>query len=276
MGVEQALLRSARELRHHAPTPVEISIIVPTLNEVDNIDPLVDRVTQAMAQRCSDRHWELVFVDDDSTDGTWQRAEARSKADDRIRVVRRINRRGLSSAVLSGMAMAKGEVLVVMDADLQHDERRIPELVDGVEAGADVCIGSREADNGSYGDFATRRLYASRLAASLARRAVGVAATDPMSGFFAVSRSRYRQVSGRINPRGFKILLEFLARGPKPSVQEVGYVFGPRLHGSTKLSSRVVGAYLIGLGELAIAARTGRSVGRAGRSELGSVNAADR
>jgi dolichol-phosphate mannosyltransferase len=173
-------------------------------------------------------------------------------------VIRRVGQRGLSSAVLAGMTVARGDVLVVIDADLQHDERRIPDLVAAVVGGADVALGSRETDGGGYGSFGRRRLAVSRLGATVARRVIGVRVSDPMSGFFAVSRDRHQQLSGRLNPRGFKILLEFLARGPEPRVAEIGYVFGPRGGGSTKFSWSVVGAFALSVIELAVARRRGR------------------
>ena len=237
-----------------APTAT-VSVIVPTFNEAGNIDILLDRILRAIPEGDD---YEIIVVDDDSADQTWRLVERRACNDDRIRVIRRLDQRGLSSAVLSGMGVATGSVFVVIDADLQHDERKIPDLVAGVLAGADICLGSRSAEGGSYGDFGRRRLVASKIGAALARTLLGVPVSDPMSGFFAVSRHRYRELSGRLNPRGFKILLEFVARGPAPTVAEVGYVFGSRLNGTTKLSGPVVGAYLLELAELTVASRLRR------------------
>ena len=238
--------------------PPSISVVVPTYDEAANIETVLDRIEAAMTDDLPDAAYEIVVVDDDSADGTWRLAEARSDRDRRIRVLRRVGRRGLSSAVLAGMAVARGDVLVVIDADLQHDERRIPDLVRAVAGGADIALGSREADGGGYGPFTRRRLAISRLGAALSRRAIGLDVTDPMSGFFAVSRPRYEALAGRLNPRGFKILLEFLARGPEPSVAEIGYQFGPRTGGSTKFDASVAVAFAVSLVELAAARRLGR------------------
>jgi len=216
---------------------------------------VLDRLAETMAGAPVVGPYEIIVVDDDSADGTWRLVEERAAGDPRIRLLRRTDQRGLSSAVLSGMGVATGTVLVVIDADLQHDERKIPELVAQVTAGVDVCLGSREAPGGGYGRFGRRRLLVSRVGAALARTLIGVPVSDPMSGFFAVSRDRYRELSGQLNPRGFKILLEFLARGPEPVVTEVGFVFGDRLSGSTKLSGPVIGAYLLSVAELAVASR---------------------
>ncbi len=235
-----------------------VSIVIPTFNEASNIELVMDRIDGVLERGLPDRPYEIIVVDDDSADGTWRVAEARSRVDPRVKVVRRVGQRGLSSAVLAGMAMARGDVMVVIDADLQHDEERIPDLVRAVWAGADVALGSREVDGGGYGSFGTRRLAASRLGAALARRVAGVEVSDPMSGFFAVSADRHRQLSDDLNPRGFKILLEFLARGPRPQVAEVGYVFGQRAGGSTKFSGSVGLAFLVSLLDLARANRRRR------------------
>lgn len=218
-----------------------ISIIVPTFNEAENIGILLDRLGTVLA----DQRYEVIVVDDNSPDETWRVAEQLAEHNHRISVIRRLSERGLSSAVLAGMAAARGAVLVTMDADLQHDESRILELVDAIiSGGADVCLGSREVDGGGYGVFRKRRRVASWAGATLARLVLQVPVSDPMSGFFAIARERYELIEDQVNPRGFKILLEFLARGPKPTVAEVGYVFGERVNGSTKLNGAVVLQYL--------------------------------
>jgi dolichol-phosphate mannosyltransferase len=243
-----------------APDPSEdrllASIVIPTYNEVDNIGILLDRIDKAM---CSQGlSYEAIVVDDDSDDGTWRLVAERGQTDERVRLIHRTEDRGLSSAVLAGMAAANGDVLAVIDADLQHDEQRLPDLIDAVRQGADVSLGSREVTGGSYGDFALSRRWASQAAAALARWLIGVSVSDPMSGFFAVSRARHDEVAAEINPRGFKILLEFVARGSSPTVTEVGYRFGERMHGQTKLNSAVIAAYLVGVVELAFNARLSR------------------
>jgi dolichol-phosphate mannosyltransferase len=243
--------------RPATPSPA-VTIVVPTLNEADNILALLDHVDRTMSSDLPDQPYEVVVVDDDSADGTWRLAQDRAAEDHRVRVIRRVGRRGLSSAVLAGMAVARGDVLVVIDADLQHDERCIPALVRAVSDGADVALGSREVDGGGYGAFGRRRLAISRVGAVLARWAIGVEVADPMSGFFAVSRDRYEALSGGLNPRGFKIMLEFLARGPEPVVAEVGYLFRQRAGGATKFDVSVVVAFVVSVVELGVARRLGR------------------
>lgn len=239
---------TSRPVRRNAGVaPPSVSVIVPTYNEADNINLLIDRLDVALAGSA----YEVIVVDDDSVDETWRIVEERAAENPRLMVIRRRNERGLSSAVLAGMAAARGQTLVTIDADLQHDESCIPDLVAAVtEDGVDLCLGSREAEGGGYGAWKRRRRLASWAGATLARTALRVPVTDPMSGFFAISRDRYEQVGPLVNPRGFKIMLEFLARGPKPAVAEVGYEFAPRIHGTTKLSGRVVLDYLRALASL--------------------------
>ena len=224
-----------------------LSVIIPTYNEADNIGELIDRLTGALA----DIDHEIIVVDDDSPDETWRVARIRADEDPRLKVVRRLSERGLSSAVLAGMAVAEGRVLGVIDADLQHDEAALPEMatiVLGREA--DICVGTRSGEEGSYGDWSRRRRLASWVAATMAKLLLPVRTSDPMSGYFVVSREAYEQIGADINPRGFKILLEFLARGRDLRVTEVGYRFRNRTRGVTKLSGAIVRNYLIAILDL--------------------------
>ncbi len=153
---------------------------------------------------------------------------------------------------MAGFSAAQGRTLAVLDADLQHDERILPALISAVvDDGLDIAVGSREAPGGSYGDFGAWRRTLSWVGAQLARAMLRTPVNDPMSGFFVLSRDRYEAVSDRVNPKGFKILLEFLATGPAPTVTEIGFGFGHRLHGATKLTGSVIVAYLMALLELA-------------------------
>ncbi len=228
------------------PLRPQLSVVVPTYNEAESLPVLLDRLDLALAEV----DYEVVVVDDDSPDGTWRLAEEASQRSRRIRVLRRIGRRGLSSAVLEGLALAQGEVLAVMDADGQHDETILPAMLDAVADGADVCIGSRAVEGGSYGAFSAQRRLVSWGGAQLARALVGADVSDPMSGFFALSRGRWEATRADVSGRGFKILLELLARGERPVVAEVGYHFRLRTAGTTKLSGSVVTAYLASVAEL--------------------------
>lgn len=233
--------------RREDTTPL-VSVIIPTFNEAQNIPILVGRLEDALA----DLDYELIIVDDDSPDGTWQVAEELGAHQPRLSVIHRTDARGLSSAVMTGFGAARGRTLAVLDADLQHDERILPDLISAIiDDGADIAVGSREAPGGSYGTFGPWRRTVSWGGAQLAKMMLHTPVNDPMSGFFVVSRDRYEQVADTVNPKGFKILLEFLATGTPPAVTEVGFRFGQRLHGATKLTGSVVVAYLMALLELA-------------------------
>ncbi len=239
-----------------------MSVVVPTYNEAGNLPVLLDRLSQVL----SGSSHEIIVVDDDSPDGTWRIALERSAIDPRIRVIRRMDDRGLSSAVLAGMDAASGSVLAVLDADLQHDEAILPDLIAAVGSGrADVAIGSREAPGGSYGEFGRARRLLSYIGAKVASTALGVDVSDPMSGYFALSSDRYATIRPSVNPRGFKILLDVLANGERPTVEDVGYRFRARRSGDTKLSGGVIAAFGLSVAELALA-----------RARSGVLNRADR
>jgi dolichol-phosphate mannosyltransferase len=230
-----------------APGGPALSVVVPTYNEAGNIEELLDRLGVALAAI----DHEVIVVDDDSPDRTWELVRARAERDPRVRVVRRLSERGLSSAVLAGMAVAEGRALAVIDADLQHDEAALAEMATVVlDKEADICVGTRAGEEGSYGDWSRRRRLASWVAATLARLLLPVRTSDPMSGYFVVSREAYEAVGSEINPRGFKILLEFLARGADLRVAEIGYRFRNRTRGVTKLSGAIIRNYLIAILDL--------------------------
>lgn len=235
-----------------AVNPV-VSVVTPTFNEAENLPLLIPRLHAALA----DVPHEIIVADDDSPDRTWEVAERIAEKDPTVKVMRRFHDPGLSAAVLDGMSIARGEVLAVIDADLQHDESILPEMVRSVRAGdADVCVGSRSTVGGGYGDWAASRRFVSWVATLIARVLLRVPVSDPMSGYFVVSRRAYEETASRINPQGFKVLLEFIGRNPDLRVREVGYEFSSRVHGETKLSRSVIRSYLLGVAEL----RVGRQV----------------
>jgi dolichol-phosphate mannosyltransferase len=221
-----------------AATPLEVSIVIPTFNERANVTELIARVERALRGVA----WEMIFVDDDSPDGTSSEVKSIAGRDSRIRCLRRIGRRGLSSACIEGMLSAAAPVLVVMDADLQHDESKIPEMLAALRAdGADMVIASRYTEGGTVGEWDKTRALMSRVATRLSRIVCKQTVSDPMSGFFMVRAevldSCVRQLSGK----GFKILLDMIASCPQPvRVAEVPYTFRERLHGESKLDSLVM------------------------------------
>lgn len=229
------------------------SVITPSYNEAGNIVAHLEAVGRALANI----DHEIIVVDDDSPDRTWEIAEEFAATRRNIRVIRRFGASGLSSAVLAGMEAADGSVLCVIDADMQHDESILPAMIEKIADGAaDVVVGTRATDGGSYGQFGPIRRLISAVAAAIARVLLRVPLSDPMSGFFAVSRDVVDRKGPTLNPQGFKILLEFVGRDTDLVVSEVGYSFRQRRHGETKLSPSVIRSYLLAVFEL----RLGRQI----------------
>jgi dolichol-phosphate mannosyltransferase len=221
----------------------EISVVVPTLSEVGNVLELHARLARSLAAE----DWELIFVDDDSPDGTADMVRALAQRDRRVRCIQRIGRRGLSSAVVEGALSSSAPLLAVMDGDLQHDESILPALIGELRSrGLDLAIGSRYVEGGSTGEWRRSRALMSRFAARLARGLVPADLRDPMSGFFVVRSSAVREAARRLSGYGYKVLLDLFASAPRPlRYVEVPYVFGSRRHGESKLDSLVIWEYLM-------------------------------
>lgn len=214
-----------------------LSLVLPTYNESENLPVLIPKLKEVLNDHVPH---EIIIVDDDSPDETWRVAHQISETADDVHVIRRIGRRGLSSAVVEGFLSAKGDVLAVMDADGQHDLTLLPKIYEAVKSGSNVAIGSRYTDGGSVGDFDERRYALSRIATKMAIGLCKVKVKDPMSGFFALDRKTFEDALPRLNPKGFKILLDFLVHVRKgTTATEIPFTFGARMHGESKLSRRV-------------------------------------
>ena len=245
-----------------------LSLILPTYNEAENLPILLPKIAEALRNIPH----EVIIVDDDSPDGTWDIAHRFADQYPNLHIIRRIGRRGLSSAVVEGFLAANGNILAVADADGQHDLSLLPQFYEAVvgslprdlsgeallagrsldegwaksEASAvgrtpvDIAIGSRYIEGGSVVGWDERRYALSRIATHLAMLLCRVEVRDPMSGFFAIRRQTFEHVLSRLNPKGFKILLDILVHVPKTTtVREIPFTFGKRLHGESKLSRRV-------------------------------------
>jgi len=219
-----------------------ISVVVPTYNEVESLP----RLARGLAEALPGRDWELVVVDDGSPDGTAD-AAARLAPELPVRVVRRAGKAGLASAVLAGIAAARGDLLVVMDADLSHPTEAVPRLVDAIVGGADLAVGSRYVRGGGVEDWPLHRRIVSRVACLMGNALVPV--RDATSGFFALRREVLD--GARINAIGFKIGFEIIARGRYRKVVEVPYVFRDREHGSSKFGGREIRHYAVQLAQVA-------------------------
>ncbi|MBK8398043.1 MAG: glycosyltransferase [Leptospiraceae bacterium] len=223
---------------------IDFSLVIPTFNEEENICILIPRVISLLTK--AKINFEIIVVDDDSKDLTWKVVQEKFVEDPRVRVLRRVNKKGLSSAVLDGMALGKGKYMGVMDADLQHDENIIPKMISELE-NHDIVVGSRVVGDGGYGEWGIIRKTMSKGATLLAKFMLPIPIGDPMSGFFVLRRELYEELVPVINPRGFKILLEFLARKKGIRAKEVGFVFKTRIYGETKMTGSVIQNYLIAL-----------------------------
>ncbi|EJN12151.1 glycosyl transferase [Bradyrhizobium sp. YR681] len=215
----------------------ELSVIVPTFNERDNVTVLYRRLEATLVNVA----WEVVFVDDNSPDGTWDVVRELAQRDSRVRCVRRIGRRGLSGACIEGILASSAPYAAVIDADLQHDETQLPKMLLLLASDqADLVVGSRYIEGYKSEGFNKQRAGASALATELARKALRVEIADPMSGFFMIRRDRFEQLAPKLSVHGFKILLDLVAsaNGTLRAV-EIPYTFGERQHGESKLDSMV-------------------------------------
>ena len=243
--------------------------MVPTLREAPNLEPLAERVAGALAGR--GLAWELLLVDDDSDDDTLDVAGRLARRLPLRIEVRRGKRPDLSQAVLQGIAHARYDRVVVMDADLSHPPERIPDLLAGLDAGCDMVVGTRYAAGASTaGDWGLARVLNSRLATLLA--APLTACSDPMAGFFAVDR-RALPDRAALRPVGYKIGLELMVRG-RLRVGEVPIAFDDRRRGKSKLGWRQRLDYLRHLGRLYLHVFAGRSTRRPGPQHAGRQRAA--
>jgi len=224
------------------PRPIEVSVIVPTLNERDNVEPLLKRLEATLAGI----EWEAIFVDDASTDGTPEALTRIAQGDRRVRLIRRFGRRGLSSAVVEGMLASTAPVLAVIDGDMQHDEAILPALYRAVSAeGCDLAVGTRYSGGGGIGDWDASRVRASQVATSLASRLLRTPLSDPMSGFFAVRREALLEALPSLSAVGYKILLDLVTSSPRPlKLREIPYNFRVREAGASKLDSAVMLEYV--------------------------------
>jgi dolichol-phosphate mannosyltransferase len=250
MGVAELWLKNApASASGDAPAtvpfaaPIELTVVIPTLNERDNVPLMVERLDRVLAGIA----WEVIFVDDDSPDGTAEAVRALAHRQGNVRCLQRIGRRGLSSACIEGILASSAPYVAVMDGDLQHDETLLPRMLAKIKAERlDVVVASRHAAEGSLGNFAASRARISDVATRLSRLVVKAELSDPMSGFFIIERSAFTGAMRRLSGQGFKILLDLFASTPRPfAFAELPLQFRERLHGESKLDTLVAWEYLM-------------------------------
>ncbi len=215
----------------------DLAIVLPTFNESGNVGPIVDRLENAL----KGIRYEVIFVDDDSPDGTADVVRRLGEQHDNVRVLQRIGRRGLASACIEGILGAAAPYVAVMDADMQHDETILPEMLRRIRGeNLDLVVGSRNIEGGSMGEFTKWRVKLSQLGKRLSMMGAEHELSDPMSGFFVVRVSTFEQFAHRLSGIGFKILLDIvLSAGPGLRIGEVPYRFRQREHGESKLDMLV-------------------------------------
>ncbi len=219
----------------------ELTVVVPCFNEAANVAPLVRMLDTALVGIA----WEVLFVDDDSPDGTTARARQMAAADPRVRCIRRIGRRGLASAVIEGALASSAPFIAVMDGDLQHDETRLPLMLAALRDGADLAVASRHVEGGDNAGLSGQfRHRLSDTGIDLARRVLKVRLTDPMSGFFMLPRTLFEVLAPRLTGQGFKILLDLVLSAPAPlRIFEVPARFRARVAGESKLDVLVLAQF---------------------------------
>jgi len=215
----------------------DLAIVLPTFNESGNVGPLIDRLAAAL----KGIRYEVIFVDDDSPDGTADVVRSLGGEHDNVRVLQRVGRRGLASACIEGILAASAPYVAVMDADLQHDESILPLMLRRIrEENLDLVVASRNIAGGSMGEFAGWRVRLSQLGKRLSLMGAGHVLSDPMSGFFLVRFTAFERLAHRLSAIGFKILLDIvLSADPGLRIAEVPYKFRARAHGESKLDLMV-------------------------------------
>jgi dolichol-phosphate mannosyltransferase len=221
---------------------IQLAIVIPTLNERENVGPLFAGLDKALAGIA----WEAIFVDDDSPDGTAVAVRELGQRDPRARILQRVGRRGLSSACIEGILSTAAPFIAVSDGDMQHDETVLPRMLALAQTGRfDIVIGSRNIEGGSMGDFAANRVWLSNMGSRISNFVCKCRVSDPMSGYFLVTQEFFHSVARRLTGTGFKILVDILASAERPvRVAEVPYHFRARRMGVSKLEVNVELEYL--------------------------------
>lgn len=218
--------------------PSELTLVIPTYNEYDNIHTLIDSIDRVL----KDYKWEIIFVDDDSPDGTAGLVREISHGDLRVRCIQRLKRRGLASACIEGILASSSPYIAVMDADLQHDETILPEMLKSImQDHTNLVIATRYSSGGSTGELVPWRAWISRQGTKFLQLFLKQRVSDPMSGFFMLRRTFFEKIMRKLSGKGFKILLDIImTAGEDVSIRELPYKMRKRIHGTSKLDAKVI------------------------------------
>jgi len=219
---------------------IDLSVIIPTYNESTNVGPLTAAVKTVLTRHYGEDGWELIFVDDNSPDGTSATARDLAKSDRRIRIMQRVGRRGLASAVMDGMMTAAGDICVVMDGDMQHDPETLLDLIAPIKNGEADITAVLDGGNAEGLSSETRR-NASLGTIKIVNKLFRLNMTDPLTGYFAISRETALTLAPKLSQYGFKILMDLIVSAPKSiRVKEIPFTFLERHSGESKLDNRVI------------------------------------
>lgn len=220
--------------------PIKLSVISPTYNESGNVGRLIAEIEKSLQST----DYEILISDDDSPDLTWAQVDEIGRRNPRVRALRRTSNRGLGPSVVDGFSYATGDVVACIDADLQHDPKILPLMLNELINGADLVVATRYMPGGGTGDWGMIRRLGSWSCTKLAQLLLGLKLRDPMSGYFMMRKGDFLKIRDRLNVRGFKILLEIAANMQPRRLSEVPYTFGIRSQGKSKLSKKIVFDYV--------------------------------
>lgn len=242
IDVEKNAAGRAPEEEPRPERMIDLAIVVPTFNERENARVLLAALEKALVGI----EWEVIFVDDNSPDGTAEEVRRIASQDRRVRILERIGRRGLSSACIEGMLATPAPYIAVMDGDMQHDEGILAKMLECIKSNQlDVVVGSRNIPGGSMGEFSQDRVWLSNLGSRISRLVCHCETSDAMSGFFIVDRKYFQEVVRRLTGRGFKILVDLLASSKREvRIADVPYHFRNRQRGESKLDVNIELEYL--------------------------------
>lgn len=209
---------------------MQVTIVLPTLNEHENIKLLLSRLKKVLKPF---KNYEVIVVDDNSNDGTWQYVKSYSQKNKMFKLLRRIKKKGLSSAIKDGIRHAKGKYIIVMDADLQHNEKIIPTMINKIK-NYDLVVASRKTKKGWFKEVKNHATLRSFIALLIIKLFLDVKLNDPLSGYFAIRKSIFDKTDKYLKPKGFKFLLEFYVKANPKQVAEISYVFKSRRRGKSK------------------------------------------
>ena len=219
---------------------MKLSVISPTYNEAGNVGVLIAELEKILGGT----DYEILISDDDSPDLTWARVEEIGRRNPRVRSLRRTSNRGLGPSVVDGFTSATGDAIACIDSDLQHDPSILPQMLRELMNGSDLVVATRYMPGGGTTNWGMIRRLGSWGCTKLAQWLLGVKLRDPMSGYFMMRRDDFLKIHDHLDVRGFKILLEIAAYMRSRKLSEVPYTFGPRTQGESKLSNKIIFAYL--------------------------------